>query len=78
MICMICRQAEIIAGRTSMSFQRVEMHLVINHVPACVCPGCGEAYVVEEVAVQLLQSAEAIYREGMLEEVIDYERLCMK
>jgi YgiT-type zinc finger domain-containing protein len=75
MICLICRRADIIGGFTSIGFERREMHLMINNVPAHVCPDCGEAYVVKEVAVQLLQRAEEIYKEGILEEVIDYERL---
>ena len=73
MICVICRQAEIIGGFTSMRFQRGEMHLVITHVPARVCPSCGEAYVEEEVAVRLLQSAEQLYEEGNSEVYAEYK-----
>jgi YgiT-type zinc finger domain-containing protein len=72
MICLICRQAEIIGGLTSVSFQRGEMHLVINNVPARVCPSCGEAYVGEEVAVRLLRDAEVISRAGMLDVHSEY------
>lgn len=74
MICLICRQAEIVDGFTSLNFQRGEMHLIINNVPAHVCQSCGEAYVEEEVTVQLLQNAEKNYKVGILEEEIDYKR----
>ena len=73
MICLICRQAEIIGGLTSVSFQRGEMHLVINNVPARVCPSCGEAYVEEDVAVRLLRDAQEMSRAGMLNVVCEYD-----
>lgn len=75
MICLICRQAEIVEDFMSVKFERGEFRLAVGSVPARVCPSCGEAYVAEGVAVHLLQRAEEICKEGMLEEVIDYERL---
>ena len=75
MICLICRQAETVDGLTSISFERGEVRLVINSVPARVCPICGQAYVHEDVAVQLLQAANKMSRVGMLEDVIEYEHL---
>jgi YgiT-type zinc finger domain-containing protein len=75
MICLICRQAEIAEGVTSVQFERGEFRLVVKNVPARVCLGCGEAYVDEEIAAQLLQGMEQVHRLGMLEETIDYERL---
>ena len=74
MICLICRQTRVYDGFTSVEFKRAEMHLVINNVPARVCPACSESYIDEDVAVQLLQSAEEVYGVGVLEHVIDYGR----
>jgi len=73
MICLICRQAETVDGFTSVTFKRGEMRLVVNHVPARICPSCGEAYVDEDVAVQLLQDGEAMSAAGELDSVMDYE-----
>ena len=73
MICVICRQAEIIDGPTSISFQRGEMHLTIKSVPARFCPNCGEVYVEEEVAVQLLQRAEELDKEGNSDVYAEYK-----
>lgn len=75
MICLICRQATVVEDSTSVEFERCEIHLTVNNVPARVCPSCGEAFVDELVARRLLLGAEQIYRAGMLEEVIDYESL---
>lgn len=65
MICLICRQSEVVDRLTSVSFQRGEIHLVINNVPARACQICGEAYVDEEVAAQLLRMANEMSRAGM-------------
>ena len=72
MICLICRQAEVLVGFTSVRLQRVEMDIVINNVPARVCPACGEAYVEEDVAVQLLQNAQQLYEAGNTEVYAEY------
>ena len=71
MICLICRQAETVDGLTSVNFERGEMRLAVNNVPAHVCPSCGEAYVEEEVAVQLLREAEEMSKAGK-DDVIEY------
>ena len=75
MICLICRQAEIVNGFTSISFERGEIKLVVSSVPARVCPGCGEAYVDQAVAVQLLREAKKISEAGTLNDVIEYNHL---
>ena len=33
---------------------------MVRDVPAAVCPNCGEAYVDEETAAKLLQTAEDV------------------
>ena len=73
MICLICRQADVISGLTSVTFERGEMRLVIDKVPASVCPSCGETYVDEEVAVLLLHGAEELSAAGVMDDVMDYD-----
>ena len=72
MICLLCRQAETVDRLTSVHFERGEMRLVVNHVPARVCPNCGEAYVEEDVAVRLLQGAEAMSAAGEMDGEVEY------
>ena len=72
MICLICRQAETVDGLTSVTFERGEMRLVVKNVPARVCPNCREAYVEEDVAVQLLREAEEMSAAGEVDGIIDY------
>ncbi|MFN8412620.1 MAG: type II toxin-antitoxin system MqsA family antitoxin [Anaerolineales bacterium] len=72
MICPICREAELLHGLTSLRFERDEFQAVINIVPAQVCPACGEAFLDEEVTTRVLNQAEQISQEGLLEIAQDY------
>lgn len=72
MICRICRQAEIVGGYTSVNLERGEMKYVVHDVPARVCPGCGEAYVDEDVAVRLLQDAHERDLVGVRQVTVEY------
>ena len=72
MNCLICRQAEIVDGYTSITFEREEFRLLVNHVPAYICPNCGEAIVDEDVAIQLISKAEDSFEQGMREDVREY------
>ena len=74
MICLICRQAEIVDGFTAITFERGEVRLVVNKVPAHICPSCGEAYVDEEVAMQLLQDLGEMSNAGEMEGVMEFMR----
>ena len=74
MICLICRQADVISGLTSVTFERGEMRLVMSKVPANICPSCGEAYVDEDVAVQLLRDAEEMSAAGVMDDVMEYSK----
>ena len=75
MICLICRQAETVDGLTSVTFERGEMRLVVNNVTARVCPSCREAYVDEEAAMHLLRAAEEMFRAGINDDVIEYNKM---
>ena len=73
MICLICRQVETVDGLTTVLFERGEFRMVVNSVPARVCPSCREAYVEEDVAVRLLRDADEMSRAGMLDVVCEYD-----
>jgi YgiT-type zinc finger domain-containing protein len=75
MICLICQQAEIVYRLTSVRFERGELRLVISGVPARVCPKCGEVYVEEHTAIQLLQSAKDMRNADMRDARYEYSSL---
>lgn len=72
MKCIICRQAEVEPGQTTVTLERGGLTLVVKGVPARVCPNCGEAYLDEAVTSQLLREAEAMVEAGALVDVRQY------
>jgi YgiT-type zinc finger domain-containing protein len=72
MKCVVCRQGETRPGKTTMVLQRGGATMVINDVPARVCENCGEEYVDEQVAENVLAAAEASARAGVRVEIRDY------
>jgi YgiT-type zinc finger domain-containing protein len=64
MKCLICRQAEMVNGFTSVTLERDEIKLTMKNVPAILCPNCGDACVEEEVVVRLLDTAERAVEAG--------------
>lgn len=69
MICLICREAQLVSGSASITFERDEFRAAVHQVPAQVCPACGESYLDEEVTVALLQRLEIILAEGEMDVV---------
>jgi YgiT-type zinc finger domain-containing protein len=72
MQCLICRQAEIVDGLTSVALERDEFRLVFINVPAQICPNCAEAYVGEAVALRLLSEAEDVFAQGTMDVVCEF------
>ena len=72
MICLICRETDLVEGSTFISFERGEFRLLIRNVPAWVCPNCGEAVVGEDVVIQLVDKAETLFSQGIREDTCEY------
>ena len=64
MKCLICQQAHTENGFTTVTFIRAGATIITTEVPAQICPNCGEDYVDETVAAQLLESAQTIAQSG--------------
>jgi len=73
MKCLICKQGQTRPGLTTVRFERDGLTLLIEHVPAQLCPSCGEAYADEPTAVRLLQTAAQMAASGRWVEVRTYE-----
>ena len=69
MTCVICEQAEVQSGLATVRLERDSLVFVFKNVPAQVCPHCGEEYVAEETAAQLLDSAEDLARTGAQQDI---------
>ena len=73
MKCIICKQGDTRPGRTSVTFERDGLTLVVENVPARICPKCGEAYTDETTAAHLLAAAQQMDRSGLWVDVRQYE-----
>lgn len=72
MTCIVCKQDRTEAGETTVTLERGELTLVVRGVPARVCPNCGEAYVEDAVAADLLRTADQVARAGARVDVRQY------
>ena len=64
---------ETVAGKTSVLFERGELRLTINNIPARICPICGEAFADENVTAILLCQAEAVAKLGTRQDILEFE-----
>jgi len=72
MKCIVCKRDRTEAGETTVTLERRDLTLVVRGVPADVCPNCGEAYVDQSVAADLLRTAEDIADAGARVDVRRY------
>lgn len=72
MRCVICKQADVKPGWATVTLERDGLTLVFKHVPAQVCPNCGEEYVDESVTAKLLENAEDLARAGAQVDIREY------
>jgi YgiT-type zinc finger domain-containing protein len=70
--CLICKQDATQEGVTTVTLERGQLTLVVKDVPARVCPNCGEAYVDENVAAELLHTAERMAAAGTQVDIRHY------
>jgi YgiT-type zinc finger domain-containing protein len=72
MKCVICKQAETEPGTATVTLERDGVTLVFKSVPADVCPNCGEEYVDESTATELLDAVETAAQSGVQVDVREY------
>lgn len=72
MKCVVCKSGETRPGTTTVTFERDGFTLVMKEVPAEICTNCGEDYVDEAVARDILALAEKMAKTGSKIEVIKY------
>ena len=80
MKCVICRKGESKAGKTTVTFDHTGLTMVVREVPAQICPVCGEEYVDEKAAREILAAATRMERTGTQAVILkyqqDFEKLC--
>jgi YgiT-type zinc finger domain-containing protein len=72
MTCVICKTGTPEPGRTTATFDREGVVVVIQRVPAEVCPQCGEPYYDATTTERLLELVNRAIEAGSKLEVRDY------
>lgn len=72
MMCVICKQAEVVPGTATITLEHEGLTLVVKHVAARICPGCGEEYVDEDAALRVLDMAERAAQAGVVVDVREH------
>lgn len=70
--CIICRNNKTAPGRVTVTLQRGSCTVIVKSVPADVCRNCGEYYLSDEVAADLLARAERAVQSGAEVEILRY------
>lgn len=71
-MCRICKQSEILPGIVAVTLQRGGSTIIFKGVPADVCQNCGEYYLSEATAADLLERAGESTRKGAEVEILRY------
>jgi YgiT-type zinc finger domain-containing protein len=72
MKCVLCKHGETRPGEATVTLQRGATTVILKGVPADVCENCGEYYLSDEVAGQVLERAEAAVSSGAEVEILRY------
>ena len=72
MNCVICGEGNVADGHTTVTLERGATTLVVKRVPTRVCANCGEEYVDETTAEELLKTADAAAKAGVQIDVREY------
>lgn len=72
MTCVVCKTGQTKAGLATVALVRGGTTVVFRDVPANVCENCGEEYISDLIASELLALAEAAVGGGVEVDVRHY------
>ena len=64
MKCVVCKGGETRSGMTTVTLEREGLTLVMKEVPAEICINCGEDYVDDKVAHEIMMLADKMSQTG--------------
>ena len=73
MKCVQCHEGETIDGVTTVAFEKDGIAFLFRHVPAMVCPVCGEEYLAEEIQDRLTAITDRCLQPGLSVNVYDFK-----
>lgn len=72
MKCVICKHGELKPGITSLMFEKNNSTIVIKEAPVDMCDNCGEIYVPDKTAEQILLIVESAESQGIILDVRNF------
>jgi YgiT-type zinc finger domain-containing protein len=72
MKCVICKHGELKPGVTSLLFEKNNSTIVIKGVPVDRCDNCGEIYVPDKTAEQIMSLLESVESQGIIIDVRNF------
>jgi len=72
MKCVICKHGELKPGVTSLLFEKNKSTIVIKGVPVDMCDNCGEIYVPDKTAEQIMSLLESVESQGIIIDVRNF------
>jgi len=72
MTCVICKDGQTQAGKTTVTLERGGMTIVFKDVPAEVCTNCSEAYVDDKTSAVILKAAEDAAHAGVQVDIREF------
>lgn len=72
MKCIQCDEGITIDGLTTVAFEKNGIAFLFRHVPAMICPVCGEEYLSEEIQERLADITERCLEPGLTINVFDF------
>jgi YgiT-type zinc finger domain-containing protein len=72
MNCVVCKNGETRPGQVTVTLQRGDTTVILKQVPAEVCQNCGEYYLSDTVAGQVMDKAEAAVKSGAEVEILRF------
>lgn len=72
MKCVICKHGELKPGISSVMFERENATIVIKEVPVDICDNCGEKYIPDKIAEQIMSLVESVKSQGIILDVRNF------
>jgi YgiT-type zinc finger domain-containing protein len=72
MKCVLCKHGETHPGKATVTLQRGATTVILKGVPAAICGNCGEYYLSDDVAGQVLERAERAVKSGAEVEILRF------
>ena len=72
MNCVVCKHGETRPGHVTVTLQRGDTTVILKQVPAEVCQNCGEYYLSETIAGQVMNRAEDAVKSGAEVEILRF------